>query len=46
VNPRELCRRGIPVYRTRQAKGEFVITFPQAYHAGFNNGFNGKTLWS
>lgn len=32
--------QGVPVYRTDQAVGEFVITFPRAYHAGFNRGFN------
>lgn len=31
---------GVPVYRTDQHAGEFVITFPRAYHAGFNQGYN------
>jgi hypothetical protein len=31
---------GVPVYRTDQQAGEFVITFPRAYHAGFNQGYN------
>jgi hypothetical protein len=31
---------GVPVYRTDQRAGEFVVTFPKAYHAGFNTGFN------
>ena len=30
----------IPVYRTRQEPGSFVITFPKVYHAGFSHGFN------
>lgn len=31
---------GVPVCRTDQHAGEFVVTFPRAYHAGFNQGYN------
>jgi len=42
VHPKDLMRNGIPVYRTVQSKHEFVVTFPQAYHAGLNTDFNGE----
>ena len=30
--------RGVPVHRLVHEEGSFVITFPNAYHAGFNTG--------
>ncbi|PHH65649.1 hypothetical protein CDD81_1735 [Ophiocordyceps australis] len=35
-----LKKAGVRVYALDQRAGQFVITFPQAYHAGFNHGFN------
>ena len=40
MNPAILLRDGVPVVKTNQHAGEFVVTFPRAYHAGFNHGFN------
>lgn len=40
LTPEQLMKEGVRVYALDQRAGEFVITFPQAYHAGFNHGFN------
>jgi histone demethylase JARID1 len=40
LTPEQLQKAGVNVFALDQRAGEFVITFPQAYHAGFNHGFN------
>ncbi|KAI6152394.1 hypothetical protein BKA82DRAFT_4457467 [Pisolithus tinctorius] len=40
MNPKRLTEAGVRVYACNQRAGEFVITFPKAYHAGFNHGLN------
>lgn len=40
LNPNVLSEAGVPIYRTDQSAGEFVVTFPRSYHAGFNQGYN------
>ncbi|RUS89616.1 hypothetical protein EGW08_002634 [Elysia chlorotica] len=40
INPNVLQAKGVPIVRTDQCAGEFVVTFPRAYHAGFNQGYN------
>jgi len=40
VPPSMLTRRGVRVCHALQRPGEFVVTLPQAYHAGFSHGFN------
>lgn len=40
LNPHFLLDNGIQVTSVQQNAGEFVITFPRAYHAGYNEGLN------
>lgn len=37
-DPRDVAKRGIPVYRAVHTAGSFVFTSPRAYHGGFNTG--------
>lgn len=39
-SPRLLQNAEVPVYRLLQHEGEFVITFPRAFHGGFSMGPN------
>ncbi|XP_060934463.1 lysine-specific demethylase 4B isoform X1 [Limanda limanda] len=40
LSPSILKKYSIPFDRITQNEGEFMITFPYGYHAGFNHGFN------
>ncbi|KAM7086747.1 lysine-specific demethylase 4D-like [Molossus nigricans] len=40
ISPTVLKDNGIPFGRITQEAGEFMVTFPYGYHAGFNHGFN------
>ncbi|CAI9267283.1 unnamed protein product [Lactuca saligna] len=40
MSPEVLLRAGVPCCRLVQNPGEFVVTFPRAYHSGFSHGFN------
>ncbi|KAJ8406365.1 hypothetical protein AAFF_G00305960 [Aldrovandia affinis] len=40
ISPSILRKYGIPFEKITQEAGEFMITFPYGYHAGFNHGFN------
>ncbi|MBA0881124.1 hypothetical protein Goshw_001434 [Gossypium schwendimanii] len=38
--PNIFLQHNVPVHKAVQMAGEYVITFPRAYHAGFSQGFN------
>lgn len=40
ICPDYLSKKGVTVYSTVQKPGEFILTFPESYHAGFSVGFN------
>ncbi|KAF6167812.1 hypothetical protein GIB67_027590 [Kingdonia uniflora] len=40
LSPEVVVASGIPCCRLVQSPGEYVVTFPRAYHIGFSHGFN------
>ncbi|WVQ84008.1 hypothetical protein IAT38_006153 [Cryptococcus sp. DSM 104549] len=40
MNPGRLSEAGVKVVACDQRPNEFVVTFPKAYHCGFNHGIN------
>jgi histone demethylase JARID1 len=40
ISPRLLKQGNVPVYKLLQHAGEFVVTFPRAFHGGFSLGPN------
>lgn len=45
LSPSQLQQRNVPVHRLVHHEGSFVITFPNAYHSGFNTGKVPPLLW-
>lgn len=40
MDPTYFVNNGVQVYKTLQMPGEFILTFPGSYHAGFSLGLN------
>ena len=40
ISPRLLLKANVPIYKIQQHPGEYVITFPKAFHGGFSFGPN------
>ena len=40
IYPGYLKQQNVKVYKTLQMPGEYILTFPGAYHAGFSTGIN------
>jgi histone demethylase JARID1 len=40
IDPLELMKHGIKVYRVVQKPGEIIVTLPKGYHLGFSTGYN------
>ncbi|CAG2167486.1 unnamed protein product, partial [Oppiella nova] len=40
ISPQVLKKYSIPFSKITQEEGEFMITFPYSYHAGYNHGYN------
>lgn len=43
--PNILLENDVPVYKAVQRPGEFIVTFPRAYHAGFSHGNVNAFTW-
>lgn len=46
MNPGRLKDMGVDVFACNQRPNEFVITFPKAYHCGFNHGVRDCEGWN
>ncbi len=44
MSPKRLTDVGVRVYSCNQRAGDIVLTFPKAYHAGFNHGVSSILL--
>ena len=40
VSPAYLQTHGVKMFKTLQRPGEFILTYPGSYHAGFSTGLN------
>jgi len=44
LSPVVFAEHGVTVVRSFQYPGEFIVTFPRAYHGGFNAGVRSLSL--
>jgi histone demethylase JARID1 len=44
LSPKRLRELGVNVTTMHQRWGEFIVTFPESYHAGFNHGVRYTSL--
>ena len=40
IDPQVVAEAGIEICRAKQNEGDMIITFPRAYHSGYNSGIN------
>lgn len=40
ISPAYLESQGVKIFKTLQRPGEFILTYPGAYHGGFSTGLN------
>ena len=46
MNPQQLTEAGVSIYTCNQRAGEFIVTFPEACHAGFNHGVSSDCFFN
>lgn len=45
LSPERLKQKDVKVYAVDQRPGQFVVTYPKAFHSGFNHGVSIRIIW-